>query len=134
MLDFPGVVDPELVCEFDLVERFLEQPEFVAVVPRPRQLMLVENPEFHGRILDYSFLLYVLFVATICLAEGGRRQGRFLQRNMRFPPLRLRQKRRLIFRHNALRINHFFAAPKPATIAATEPAVRTGRVHLWEVS
>jgi hypothetical protein len=68
VLNLPSVVDAELVGELDLVERFLEQPEFVAVIPRPRQLMFVENAEFHGRILGYSFLLYVLFVATICLA------------------------------------------------------------------
>ena len=49
MLDFPGVIDAEPVGEFDLVERVLEQPVLVAVVPRPRQLMLVENAEFHGR-------------------------------------------------------------------------------------
>src|ERR1019366_1620101 len=49
MLDFPGVVDAEPVCEFDLIERLLKQPDLVALVPRPRQLMLVENPEFHGR-------------------------------------------------------------------------------------
>jgi hypothetical protein len=47
VFDFPGVVDAELICEFDLVERFLEQPVFVALVLRPRQLMLVENAEFH---------------------------------------------------------------------------------------
>ncbi len=49
VLDFPGVVDAELVGEFDLVERLLEQPVFVALVPRPRQLVLVENAEFHDR-------------------------------------------------------------------------------------
>ena len=49
MLDFPGVVDAELVGEFDLLERLLEQPMLVALVPRPRQLMLVENAELHGR-------------------------------------------------------------------------------------
>src|ERR1700730_7650247 len=52
MLDFPGVVDAELIGEFDLIERFLKQPEFGAVVPRPRQLVLVENAEFHGRSLS----------------------------------------------------------------------------------
>jgi hypothetical protein len=38
-----------LVREFDLIERLLEQPVLVAIVPRPRQLMLIENAEFHGR-------------------------------------------------------------------------------------
>jgi hypothetical protein len=49
MLGFPGVVDAEFVGEFDLIERLLEQPALVAIVPRPRKLMLVENAEFHGR-------------------------------------------------------------------------------------
>ena len=52
VLDFPCVVDPKLVGEFDLVERLLEQPLLVALVPRPRQLVLVENTEFHGRSSD----------------------------------------------------------------------------------
>ena len=51
VLDLPGVVDAELVGELDLVERVLEQPLLVALVPRPRQLVLVEDAEFHGRIL-----------------------------------------------------------------------------------
>src|SRR5260370_19507930 len=49
VLDFPSVIDAEFVGEFDLIERLLEQPALLALVPRPRQLMLVEKPEFHGR-------------------------------------------------------------------------------------
>src|SRR4030081_3279988 len=49
VLDFPGVVDAELVGEFDLIERLLKQPVLVTLVPRPWKLMLVENAEFHGR-------------------------------------------------------------------------------------
>ena len=52
VLDFPGVVDAEPVGEFDLVERFGKQPVLVAVVPWTRQLVLVENAEFHGRSLS----------------------------------------------------------------------------------
>ena len=48
VLDFPGVVDAEPVGEFDLVQRLLEQPVLVALVPWPRQLVLVENAEFHA--------------------------------------------------------------------------------------
>src|SRR4029077_13276344 len=70
-----GEIDAELVGKLDLVERFLKQSLFVSVVPRPRQLMLVENAEFHGRILSYSFLLHARFVATICRALAPRRQG-----------------------------------------------------------
>src|SRR5262249_43268598 len=47
VLDFPGVVDAELVGELDLLEGFLQQAVFGTVVPRPRQLMLVENAELH---------------------------------------------------------------------------------------
>src|ERR1019366_2079060 len=49
VLDFPGVVDAELVGECDLIERLLKQPVLVAIVPRPRKLVLVKNAEFHGR-------------------------------------------------------------------------------------
>ena len=55
MLDFPGVIDAELVGEFDLIERLLEQPVLVALVPRARQLVLVENAEFHGRSRNACF-------------------------------------------------------------------------------
>src|SRR5580693_7655856 len=48
MFDFPSVIDAEAVCELDLVERVLEKLELVAVFPRPRQLVLVEDSEFHG--------------------------------------------------------------------------------------
>src|SRR5712671_5211184 len=51
VLDFPGIVDAELVGEFDLIERLLKQPVLVALVPRPRKLVFVENAEFHGRSL-----------------------------------------------------------------------------------
>src|ERR1700687_3937168 len=34
-LDFPGIIDTELVGEFDLIERLLEQPVLVALVPGP---------------------------------------------------------------------------------------------------
>jgi hypothetical protein len=51
VLDFPGVVDAELVGEFDLIERLLKQPVLVAFVPWPWKLVFVENAEFHGRSL-----------------------------------------------------------------------------------
>jgi hypothetical protein len=51
VFDFPGVVDAELVGEFDLIERLLKQPVFVAFVPWPWKLVFVENTEFHGRSL-----------------------------------------------------------------------------------
>ena len=57
VLDLPRVVDAEPVGEFDLIERVLEQALLVAVVPRPRQLMFVEDAEFHGRILEFALFL-----------------------------------------------------------------------------
>src|SRR6202158_3895871 len=51
VLDLPGIVDAELVGEFDLIERLLKQLVLVALVPRPRKLVFVENAEFHGRSL-----------------------------------------------------------------------------------
>ena len=55
VLDFPSVVDAELVGELDLIKRLPKQPVLVALVPRPRKLVLVENAEFPGR----STLLFV---------------------------------------------------------------------------
>src|SRR5262249_46137865 len=48
VLDLPGVVDAQAVGELNLIERFLVQAQLGAVVPWPRQLVLVEDPEFHG--------------------------------------------------------------------------------------
>ena len=51
VLDLPRVIDADPVGKLDLIERILEQLQLVAVVPRPRQLMLVEDAEFHGAFL-----------------------------------------------------------------------------------
>ncbi len=47
MLDFPGVVDPQAIGQFHLVQRILEQFELVAFSPGPRQLVLIEDAELH---------------------------------------------------------------------------------------
>src|SRR5882724_2442637 len=47
MLDFPGMVDAQPIGQLDLVERVLKQLELPAFVPRPRELMLVEDAESH---------------------------------------------------------------------------------------
>ena len=47
MLDFPDVVDAQLVGQFDLVERLLVKPQLGLFAPGLRQLMLVEQSEFH---------------------------------------------------------------------------------------
>ena len=62
MLHLPGVIDAELVGEFDLIERVLKQLQLVAVIPRPRQLMFVEDAEFHDA---YSYGLGVRSVVGL---------------------------------------------------------------------
>ena len=49
VLDFPHIIIAQFVGEFDLSERILEQFVFAVRIPGPRQLMLIENAEFHGR-------------------------------------------------------------------------------------
>jgi hypothetical protein len=48
VLDLPHGVDAQTVGELDLLERILQQPVLVAVLPRSGQLVLVEDPELHG--------------------------------------------------------------------------------------
>jgi hypothetical protein len=48
VLDLPGVIDTEPVGELYLIERVLKQLEFVTFMPRPRELMFIEDAEFHG--------------------------------------------------------------------------------------
>ena len=47
MLDFPCMVDAELVGKLHLIERILKQLQLVAVFPGARQLMFVENTKAH---------------------------------------------------------------------------------------
>ena len=54
MLDFPHMIDAELVRELDLVERVLEQLQLRALFPRPRQLMLIKSSQLHF-FSTYSF-------------------------------------------------------------------------------
>ena len=49
MLDLPRVVDPEPVGELDLLEGVVDQALLVVGLPGPRQLVLVEDAELHGR-------------------------------------------------------------------------------------
>src|SRR4030095_11923407 len=48
MFDFPRIIDTEAIGDLDLLERVVEQLLFSTVGPRPRQLMLVEDSEFHA--------------------------------------------------------------------------------------
>jgi len=52
VLDEPEAVDPDPVGELGLLERLVEHPLLVAVLPGPRHLVLVEDPEAHGRESD----------------------------------------------------------------------------------
>jgi hypothetical protein len=47
VLDLPDILDAEPVGELDLVERLLTQALLRILVPRLRQLVLIEEPEFH---------------------------------------------------------------------------------------
>src|SRR5581483_174739 len=51
MLDFPHMVDAELVGELDLIEGVLEKLELGAGRPRAGELMFIEGAEFHGAIV-----------------------------------------------------------------------------------
>src|SRR5579875_3155645 len=48
MLDLPRVIEAEPIGELHLLERLLNQAKLAALVPRPRELMLVEDPELHA--------------------------------------------------------------------------------------
>jgi hypothetical protein len=54
MLDLPGVVVAELVGELNLAERILQELVLARGTPRPRELVLVEDAEFHGSVLTPS--------------------------------------------------------------------------------
>ncbi len=47
VLDLPHVLDAEAVGQLDLVERVLDQRRSLSLVPRSRQLVLVEDAELH---------------------------------------------------------------------------------------
>ena len=53
VLDLPHVVEPEPVGELDLLERVEQELRLAAVGPRPGQLVLVEDPEPHGRSMSW---------------------------------------------------------------------------------
>ena len=48
VLDLPAVLDAELVGELALLQRVLQQRVLGVLVPRTRQLVLVEQAELHG--------------------------------------------------------------------------------------
>ena len=50
MLDFPGEIVAEAVGQFELVERVVVEVELAVRSPRPRQLQLVKDAEFHSSL------------------------------------------------------------------------------------
>ena len=48
VLDLPRVLDADAVGVLDLLERVLDQPVLGVLLPRPRQLVLVEDAELHA--------------------------------------------------------------------------------------
>ena len=69
MLDFPHVVDAELVGELDLIERILKQLQLRALLPRTRQLMLIKSSQLHLAISLPSD-----FFRVYCSRRFGRRR------------------------------------------------------------
>ncbi len=47
MFHLPQEIDADPVRDLDLFERVLQQPVLAVVVPRTRQLVLVEDAELH---------------------------------------------------------------------------------------
>ena len=70
MFDFPGVIDSEAICKFDLIERILKELKLVAVMPGPRELMLVEDSEFHGPLV-YLLSCGLAFSASLWAAVSN---------------------------------------------------------------
>ena len=48
VLHLPRVVVPEPVGQLDLVEGLLQQSVLAVLVPRPRKLVLIKDPELHA--------------------------------------------------------------------------------------
>src|SRR5258708_21645773 len=63
MLDFPHMIDAELVRELNLIERVLEQLQLRALFPMPRQLMLIKSSQLH--FFSTYFFQYQFFSVSI---------------------------------------------------------------------
>ena len=50
MLHFPGKVDAEFIGQLHLIERLVQKFFLGAVCPGARQLVLVEDSEFHRQV------------------------------------------------------------------------------------
>ena len=49
VIHLTGIVNAQAVRQLDLIQRVLEEAELGAGLPGTRQLVLIEDPEFHGR-------------------------------------------------------------------------------------
>jgi hypothetical protein len=49
VLYLPGIVNAQAVRQLDLIQGVLEEAELGAGLPGTRQLVLIEDPEFHAR-------------------------------------------------------------------------------------
>src|SRR5580704_981625 len=67
MLDFPHVVDAELVGELDLVECVPKQLQLRSLCPRTRQLMLIKSSQLHffSTIFSVSIAAAVWALASL---------------------------------------------------------------------
>ena len=54
VLDLPDVVEAQPVRELDLLKGVVQQLCLAVPGPRPGELMLVEDPEAHGRSMSWG--------------------------------------------------------------------------------
>src|SRR6516225_3839217 len=74
VLDFPGIIEAKPVGQFHLFKRLVKKIALVALVPRPRQLQLVENAKAHIHpSLRNAFLYGKTVVCRRIRCRGWRR-------------------------------------------------------------
>src|SRR6516162_1324352 len=74
VLDFPGIIEAKPVGQFHLFKRLVKKIALVALVPRPRQLQLVENAKAHIHpSLRNAFLYGKTVVRRRIRCRGWRR-------------------------------------------------------------
>src|SRR5215475_14518421 len=83
VLHLPGIVNAQAVRQLDLIQRLLEEAELGAGLPGTRQLVLIEDAEFHGRSFTgrptwaaRQRVCAILRVAAPPLTKAAHRSGR----------------------------------------------------------
>ena len=71
VLDLPGVVVAEPIGQLELVEGVVVEPPLAVRAPRPRQLHLVEDPEFHRLVLWGGPLLFGVLLGSRAAAASS---------------------------------------------------------------